>query len=128
MVYSEKGGHWYTVGGRVRFGESSLQAVKRELNEELGENANLLPEGELSVVSEQFFRIDGVRFHELCDYYLFDVSALPSEIGFLCDGNERLGWLSEEDIKRERLYPLFLKEGIPSAGKIEHIVTVEEDF
>lgn len=129
MVWSGTGAHWYTIGGRVRFGESSLQAVKRELEEELGEQAGSLSEGELVAVSENFFRIDGARFHEIGYYYLFDASALSLKAGDrVCDNDERLGWLSEEEIKRERLFPLFLKEEIPSGGKIRHIVTVEEDF
>lgn len=122
-------GDYYTVGGRVRFGETMQSALMREISEELGNEAELLQGGELCVLLENFFRIDGVKFHELSAYYLFDASALTVKSGvYICDEKETLQWISLDEMKDLKLYPLFLKEEIPQKGKIKFLSIVEEDF
>lgn len=124
MIWEPNGKHWYTVGGRVKMGEDTYEAVSRELKEELGGAAECLPAGKLAVVNECFFDFDGVFCHEIGFYYLFDGSDLPEELT-LSDCEGRLEWLSREDIGRETLFPLFLKDGIPSGERILHVVTRE---
>ncbi len=128
MVHGRRG-DFYTVGGRVRFGETMEAALMREISEELGNEAELLQGGELCVLLENFFRIDGVKFHELSAYYLFDASALTVKSGvYVCDENETLEWISLNEMKDLTVYPLFLKEGIPSDGGVKFLSIVEEDF
>lgn len=124
LIWTASGGHYYTLGGRIRFGESADEAIARELKEEIGTSAELLPKGKLIVTDENFFAINGVRYHELGYYFLFDGSSLPDRLQLYdCSADETLCWLSQEEVQRERLYPLFLKEGIPDRQK--HIVIKE---
>ena len=125
LIWSNEVKHWYTVGGRIHFGESSYEAVLREIREELGEFADSLKGGTLIATEENFFAIGGKPVHEFGYYYIFDGSALPSaeEIPLHdCDGF--LKFLTIEEIKRERVYPLFLKDGIPNAYM--HIIKRDE--
>ena len=122
FVWANDGKHWYTLGGRVKFGESSYEAIKRELSEELGDVAALLSEGRLIAVNENFFQLGGKAVHELGYYYLFDGSALPDTLSFH-DGDGFLQWLTPEQIKSELLYPLFLKEHMRfPEGSILHFI------
>jgi ADP-ribose pyrophosphatase YjhB (NUDIX family) len=57
---------WFLPGGRVKAGESSLDAVGRELAEEIGEGFRVLRP---AICSENFFELEGRRFHEICTYY-----------------------------------------------------------
>ena len=56
----------YLPGGRVELGETSEAALKREIGEELACEGKL---GQLLFSVENFFDLDGERFHEISKYY-----------------------------------------------------------
>ena len=58
---------YYTIGGRVHFGETSEQAILREVFEETGIKAEI---DRLAFIHESFFAIDGTAYQELALYYL----------------------------------------------------------
>lgn len=58
---------WNMSGGRVKLGESTLDALKREMREELGlKISGFIP---LIRVAENFFRWEGKKVHELVFIY-----------------------------------------------------------
>ena len=63
--------YYYSVGGAVHIGETSEEAVKREVFEETGVNYEV---DHLAVIHENFFigssDLKGVDFHELTFYYM----------------------------------------------------------
>lgn len=60
---NEERAFYYSVGGRVRFGESMEEAVLRELREETGINCEI---DRLAAIHENFFTDDdGIPFHEV---------------------------------------------------------------
>jgi len=59
-------------GGRVELGESSMEALERELAEELQSPSTI---GRLAYTVENFFFHDGKQVHELGAYYLIDLPA-----------------------------------------------------
>src|SRR4051794_13694410 len=61
---------WVVPGGRVEMGESAAEALERELREELQVEPKVR---RLLWLVESFFVLDGVRFHEICMYFLAEV-------------------------------------------------------
>lgn len=54
---------WFLPGGRIKTNESSIDALTRELREEIGDAFRIR---RAIVVAESFFDLHGVSFHELC--------------------------------------------------------------
>lgn len=113
----ERSPYYYLPGGRVKLGETAEQAIIREVQEELRVTAEIVRPLWLN---QAFFKedVDGLRYHELCVYFLLDVSntgLLSSGDRFcLTEGQRRSSfeWLSFERLKDEYFYPVFLKEAI----------------
>lgn len=113
----ERSPYFYLPGGRVKMGETAEDAVIRELEEELG----IMPKIVRPLwLNQAFFveDVDGLHYHELCLYFLMDVSGtdLLSRGEQFCVQEEgkthRFEWLAFERLKEEYFYPLFLKEEI----------------
>ncbi|GCE04621.1 NUDIX hydrolase [Dictyobacter aurantiacus] len=60
-----RGVFWFLPGGRAELGESSQETLRREIQEELGEQAHI---GGLLYVVENFFS-DGIDHHEISLYF-----------------------------------------------------------
>ena len=110
-------GHYYLPGGRVHMHETTDAAVLREMREELQIEAKIVRPLWLN---QSFFTLDGTneRFHELCLYYLMDVSqtdllARGERFTYAEEGHvHEFVWMPFERLKAEYLYPLFIKEVI----------------
>ncbi len=67
--------YWILPGGRVELGEDSRTALEREIVEETGRSTRV---GNLLWVTENFFDLDGIDYHELaCTYAIFPDAGLP---------------------------------------------------
>ena len=116
---------YYTVGGTVEVGESTEQAVVREVFEETGYT---LDAGRLAFVHERFPTFDGRPNHELAFFYI-----LHSEITLdIPDGTstdqapvETLHWLPLDRLSDYELVPSFLKTADFNQKHIQHIVTYD---
>lgn len=60
---------WALPGGRAEFLEYSPDTLRREMKEKLDVDVTV---GRLLYISENFFEFNGVSWHELSLYYLFD--------------------------------------------------------
>lgn len=116
-MHDERSPYFYLPGGRVRMQETAEGAVLREIAEELGIEARIVRPLWLS---QSFFTedVDGLNYHELCVYFLMDVSGTE-----LMDRGERFRlfegkhthdfeWLELKRLEDEYFYPLFLKKEI----------------
>lgn len=74
---SEGLGFWFLPGGRLKRGETSAMALRRELHEELHVDVRI---GAPRIVAESFFLLDGQHYHELAFY--FEVTC-PASIPFV---------------------------------------------
>ena len=74
----EKDDYWFLPGGRIITGESSEQAIRREIREELGIDCRIVRP---VFLMENFFTLAGEPFHELGVYYLLDPAgaSLPKD-------------------------------------------------
>lgn len=113
----ERSPYYYLPGGRVQLGETAEEAVVREMKEELGIQAEI---DRPLWLNQGFFHevVDGLDYHELCVYFLMDVSKTD-----LLSRGERFTameegkvhvfeWLEFERLEKEYFYPLFLKKEI----------------
>ncbi len=104
---------WALPGGRVELFETSEDAVKREIAEEIG--AKCVVQRQLWQV-ESFFEYNSKRFHELGNYYLvslIDQPAIESEIDFKGieeDVHLIFRWIPLSKVSQYKLKPEFLIE------------------
>lgn len=116
-MHDERSPYYYLPGGRVCMQETAEDAIRRELKEELQIEAEIIRPLWLN---QSFFTedVNHERYHELCIYYLVDVS----NTDLLSRGNPFVvkekrqalifEWLEFGRLKQEYFYPNFLKEKI----------------
>lgn len=129
MVKNERQNYMYSVGGRVKFGETSIQAVEREVYEETGVHMEV---DRLGFVHENYFYADdnkkkGKVIYEISFYYFMNV---PGEFRPVCNSvsedndKEKLEWI--EVGSNGKYYPEFFRTELnnPCDG-VKHIVTMD---
>lgn len=134
MVENDSFDHLYSVGGRIKFGETAEEAVKREVFEETGVEMEI---DRLGFIHENFFPGDslvkrGKIVHEISMFFYMKVPAdfEPKCNSFTEDGvKERLVWI-KADCPR-KYYPDFFKTELSVPSKeIKHFATkdIPKDF
>lgn len=129
MVGNERADYLYSVGGRIKFGETAQEAVVREVFEETGVRMNI---DRLGFVHENYFYGDspsnlGKLIYEISFFFYMNVpyDFEPVSESFTEDNSkEHLRWVSlDEDIT---MYPSFFKEELknPASG-VKHFVSDE---
>ena len=119
---------YYSVGGRVNFGETTQEAVLRELYEETGVVCEI---DRLYAIHENFFTDDdGVPFHEISVFFLIKKNdeLLNIKSGQLTDQGPRgeyLKWIDLDNSDSVTLYPPFFRELDLSDTAIKHYITRE---
>jgi len=115
MVKNENFPYFYTVGGRVNFGETSHDAVIREVLEETGVAMEI---DRLAFIYENFFTASvfsatNGKFHEVGFYYLMKTCDKIKDIKCTSMGDdggaETLHWLPIAELESYDLFPEFYK-------------------
>lgn len=120
---------YYLPGGRINYGESSEEAIIREMTEELG--VTVIDYRSLWI-NECFFVDSGTRFHEVGIYYLVNLENTEfnhyEPFFELIEGSRvnTYEWLDIDSLESIALYPLFVKTEIKNPDKtLKHIITNE---
>lgn len=130
LIMQDKGQPYYYVpGGRIKMHEKSEDAVKREVQEELGVEVIV---NRMLWVNENFFEEATLqeRFHEVCFFYLLELktNGTLTDDEFVVDEDGKVHtyyWKSLDEIKNINLYPQFLREKIVDLPlHIQHIVQI----
>ncbi len=127
MVGNDRADYYYSVDGRIQFGESAEEAVIREVWEETGHKMEI---EELAFIHENFFVGDaktnlGKKIYEISFFFYMKV---PDDFEPICnsftedDEVERLRWI---DIDGDDIYyPEFFREELDNKTcGVKHIVT-----
>jgi 8-oxo-dGTP pyrophosphatase MutT (NUDIX family) len=129
LIHRLKRDDFYALpGGRVEFSEDTETTLVREMQEELEISVEI---ERLLWIGEQFFDLDGVRFHEICFYYLLstsDANLNTSEIFETIenDGEYEFKWVQADKIKDEVFYPIFVKNRITNLPtRMEKFVEID---
>lgn len=116
VLEKSKGGYYFAVGGRVKAGETSKEAAKREVFEELG---IIVEDFELSGVVELFYGPKDGRVQEICFvYHTPDINDLKL--------TDEFSVYTLEQIETIDFRPLVMKEIMKEGtGKVLHLVMKE---
>ncbi len=125
----ERPDYLYSVGGRIKFGETAEEAVVREVFEETGQRLGI---DRLGFVHENFFYGDaasnrGRLIYEISFFFYMNVPDRfsPEKMTFDENGREEfLRWISPGD--PIRIYPEFFRTELLHPERcVKHIVTDE---
>ena len=129
MVDSERNDYLYSVGGRVKFGETTEEAIIREVWEETGVRMEI---DRLGFVHENYFVGDspvhsGKLIYEISFYFYMKVPedfSLKNNIFTEGYGKEYLKWISPDD--ERTIYPDFFRtELIHPKNTVQYFITDE---
>ena len=124
---TEEENFWSLPGGRVKLLEPSKDALKREMQEELGVKIHV---ERLIWVVDNFFEYDGKSYHELALYFLMMFPNNPplyKKSESFTEDDERVKlifkWHKLNELGKIRLYPTFLRKSLSSIPDVtEYIV------
>lgn len=127
MAGNERFEHLYSVGGRIKFGETAEEAVVREVLEETGVKMDV---DRLGFIHENFFMGDiGIKLNQpIYEISFFFYMKVPEDFEPVCmsftetQDKEFLEWISVDD--ERTYYPEFFRtELLHPVNEVKHFIT-----
>lgn len=117
---------WGYPGGHVELGESTREAVVREVKEEIGVDAEIIKN--LASIQLFFTREDGKPFHEIGFYYLMKANIEPKNLTIEENDKGKLRkhqfrWVTKEELKNLDVRPTELKKIILNDLENQEIIS-----
>lgn len=120
--------HYCIPGGRIELGENSETTIKREIQEELGKDIDIL---KYSSTIENFFYMNEKKYHEL--YFLYRVEFKNEEDKKIeytmhnIEGKDYLQyeWLDIDKIDEYNILPECLKDMLKKDNMPTHVINEE---
>lgn len=106
LLHKKQGdGFWNLIGGRVKIGENSEQAIIREIKEELGCECEVKKAFKFS---ENFFEFQDKKYHEILLIYRVKLE----EKAMFNQFQDKLifQWFTKEELEKLTIKPYFTKE------------------
>ena len=120
-------------GGRIKLYEDSLNAIKRELEEELGLKEDNLY---LKYIEENFISLKDKKYHELGFYYVLQIN--EDKYGYYSnneyhskdeenEGKSIFKWIDIDNLDNTDILPNYMKDKIKDikTKDLEHIIYKE---
>lgn len=118
----------YTVGGRVRFGETTEEAVVREVKEETNVTLEI---DRMLFFQEQLFVENGLRIHEIGVYFLMKDSEALENVE--CHSHAKSGapetlfWAAPEELDKLYIVPESVAAKLRDLPMLqEHIIEIND--
>lgn len=132
LATNDSADYYYSIGGGVHFGETSRDAVLREVKEETGVDYEI---DRLAFIHENFFTekcgvCKGKHFHELALYYLMKPrgTRVINSDSYCSDGKEYLKWVPIDQLKAMKVFPDFYADKIGDLPEgVQSIVSHEAE-
>ena len=109
-------------GGKVHTLESSVNALKRELSEEMNIKLDI-NKLEMKAVIENFFEMDGKKYHEL--YFLYKLNVMDNTFDNVSKNRDSKAnyykWVNKDELDKVNLLPVVLRK-LALSNKFENIV------
>ena len=119
-------------GGHVEFGETNVQTLIREFKEEIGVDISV---GDLKWVAEIFFPWGNKPCHQICLYYIVDITSNNIQLEGMFIGKEKIEgrkfdlefhWIPMSDLNNIDVYPTNVVELMDKIdGGVQHFVYQE---
>lgn len=128
LLHKNADDDFYAIpGGRIQAGEPSVETLKREVQEEMGKEIDVV--GFRGMV-ENFFEYSNKKYHEVMvihsakfkDESLNEVEKI---VGLEDDGKLEFIWKTREEIKDLDLRPVSIKNKIINNEEIGHIINID---
>lgn len=119
ILEKNKKGYHFVIGGRLKANETSKEAAKREVYEEIGVEIENL---QLKAVLELFFKRDDSQIQEICFVYVAKI-VIPLKLA------DNFGEYTFSEMQELDLRPVVIKEIIDSQNEeVIHLVHRQEDL
>lgn len=116
-------GFYYTIGGAVEVGETTEQAVQREVREEVGCEVRV---DQLAFVVENAFCQTGIDYHNIEFHYKVTPLTEPNPSMTEDDEVRACEWVDLGKLDAIDLKPAFLKTALKDwDGQVRHVVNFE---
>ena len=130
LLHRVEGDSFYgLIGGRVKAGETSEQAIIREYKEEL--NIEITVKS-LAWIAENFFEFNGNQFHEFNFGFVIETEfyhELEKKVAYSQSKRIEFKWFKLDEINTMNIKPAFVKAAInhiDTFNGIRHIISVKE--
>lgn len=130
LATNESADYYYSVGGRVHFGETAYNAVLREVKEETGVDYDV---DRLAFINENFFVErcgvnKGKKFHEIALFFVMKPRGTKQiySDSYCLDGKEKFEWVPIDKLKQLRVFPIFLADRIDNLPQGAELIVTDE--
>ncbi|PYE47804.1 NUDIX hydrolase [Paenibacillus barcinonensis] len=119
---------WNLPGGKAELNESTEEAIRREMVEELGISAQVQ---RLAFICEDFYEYDDMHMHEIGFYYVISFPEAhsyydePEFNGLENDGELTFRWFPMGELEQMEIYPVFLRKELANlrdTSGIKHFI------